>query len=258
MHLAQTSGIHSGRFKLIVAAHPQCPCTRATLNELQRLLCPHPGAGFCRSVLYDLPESEPELGCHRHIEAGLQKLRTVERFDDVGGLLAAKYGAHTSGETLLFDRNGHLLFHGGITGLRGHEGDNRGEDEILRALEGNASLAMQTPVFDCSLGNWSQRISACGSYRLQVSSLRALASTTNLEFRIKCSPDCSIYGDEDRLVQVMTNFLSNAIKFSPSSSRIEAEAQEQGSGQVRFSVRDYGGGIREERVSQIVQSAFNS
>ena len=37
-----------------------------------------------------------------------------------------RFGAETSGQTLLYDRDGRLLFSGGTTGSRGHDGDNAG------------------------------------------------------------------------------------------------------------------------------------
>ena len=49
--------------------------------------------------------------------------------------LDTKPWAITSGQTLLYDTKGHLVFSGGITGGRGHEGDNTGRESIEKYLQ---------------------------------------------------------------------------------------------------------------------------
>ncbi len=57
-------------------------------------------------------------------------------------------------------------------------------------------------------------------------------------------PDVTIRVDRDRFVQVMTNLLSNAAKFSAPGSAVDISAQSKGS-TVAISVRDRGPGIPE-------------
>jgi PAS domain S-box-containing protein len=57
-------------------------------------------------------------------------------------------------------------------------------------------------------------------------------------------PDARVRGDEIRLLQVMTNLLSNAAKYSPRDGVVEV-GLERGAGVVRVSVRDHGPGIPE-------------
>lgn len=54
--------------------------------------------------------------------------------------------------------------------------------------------------------------------------------------------DCYVDGDEARLMQVMANLLSNALKFSPEGKNVEIEVHSI-AGKVRISVRDRGIGI---------------
>jgi hypothetical protein len=70
---------------------------------------------------------------------------------DTGGTEASRFGAETSGHTLLFDQDGTLLFSGGITASRGHAGRNAGESAILAAVNGKPGERARTPVFGCSL-----------------------------------------------------------------------------------------------------------
>ena len=65
------------------------------------------------------------------------------------------------------------------------------------------------------------------------------------------SAECSIYSDRNRLHQVISNFVNNAIKFtSEGSIRIGYEVQEK---QVRFYVADTGIGIEQQQASHIFE-----
>lgn len=77
----------------------------------------------------------------------------VKMLSDVDGVEARRFGAETSGHTLLFDRNGHLLFNGGITHWRGHDGANAGERAIVSLINHQPAARSSTFVFGCSLGN---------------------------------------------------------------------------------------------------------
>jgi two-component system, chemotaxis family, CheB/CheR fusion protein len=54
---------------------------------------------------------------------------------------------------------------------------------------------------------------------------------------------CTVYGDKDRIGQVIINFISNAIKYSPNNNKIEVGIHAVGKNQVAVSVKDYGIGI---------------
>lgn len=66
-------------------------------------------------------------------------------------------------------------------------------------------------------------------------------------------PQCPpVHGDRDRLVQVLTNLISNAIKFSPEGGRVEVRAAAS-QGRVRFSVTDHGPGIAQVDIPRLFQ-----
>jgi signal transduction histidine kinase len=54
-----------------------------------------------------------------------------------------------------------------------------------------------------------------------------------------------VRGDSDRLIQVLSNLLFNAAKFSPEGSVVTVSAERHGEGWIRTSVRDRGIGIAE-------------
>jgi hypothetical protein len=75
----------------------------------------------------------------------------VHVISDERGAQARMFGALVSGQTLLYSATGSLLFSGGITGARGHEGDNPGRTVLTSMLTGQRADTVHTPVFGCYL-----------------------------------------------------------------------------------------------------------
>ncbi len=80
--------------------------------------------------------------------------------------------------------------------------------------------------------------------------LDGFAREAGVRLRLHESPEFEIIGDSDRLIQVFTNLVSNAVKFTPRDAEVEVSAHEDGDG-VRVSVRDRGPGISKEFASRI-------
>lgn len=59
-----------------------------------------------------------------------------------------------------------------------------------------------------------------------------------------------VNADRDRIAQVITNFLTNAIKYSPESDRVDVSIKSRGD-EVRVSVHDYGIGIGSEERQKV-------
>jgi hypothetical protein len=70
---------------------------------------------------------------------------------DPDGQKSRAFGSETSGHVLLYDPAGELVFSGGVTAARAHEGDNRGRDAIRNFTNEGSILEKQTPVFGCAL-----------------------------------------------------------------------------------------------------------
>ena len=64
--------------------------------------------------------------------------------------------------------------------------------------------------------------------------------------------ELTVMADEERLMQVMTNLVSNAIKFSPKDDAVRILVH-GGDTHVRIEVRDHGPGIPEEFRSRMFQ-----
>lgn len=83
------------------------------------------------------------------------------------------------------------------------------------------------------------------------SNMSRLATSRSIVIVTKSNSDY-VVADEDRIYQVLENFLANAIKFSPDGGKIVIEALSAGGG-VRFEVRDSGVGISEDKREVIFE-----
>ena len=83
---------------------------------------------------------------------------------------------------------------------------------------------------------------------------QAAAMEKNILLRpLKPAQDTRIYGDYNRLVQVLNNLLSNAIKFTPRGGEIELRVftPRVMSPHIGISVKDTGPGIRVEDLERV-------
>jgi hypothetical protein len=144
--------LDANRATLVMFAHPKCPCTRASVGELNRLLAQCPGR-VATHVLFFAPEHGASDWAQSDLWKSVAAIPGVAVEIDRDGKRAQRFGAETSGHVVLYNSRGELLFEGGITAGRGHAGDNAGANSIVSLLLANETSAPQTPVFGCSLLN---------------------------------------------------------------------------------------------------------
>lgn len=145
---------------LVMVAHPQCPCTRASMGELAQVMA-HAQGKVHAYVLFFTPRESGADWQNSDLRKSAAQIPGVTVLSDVDGAEAQRFGAETSGHTFLFDPSGRLLFNGGITASRGHAGDNAGESSLLSLIDNHASTFRQTFVFGCSLKNHSSDKAKC-------------------------------------------------------------------------------------------------
>lgn len=139
-----------GRANLVFLAHPRCPCTRAGIGELSRLMARCQGL-VTAHVLFYRPQGSPKGWGHTDSWDAAAAIPGVRVGDDEGGAEAARFGGATSGHALLYGRDGRLLFSGGITTARGHAGDNPGRDAVVSFLTAGKADRASHPVFGCPI-----------------------------------------------------------------------------------------------------------
>ena len=140
------------RPQLLVFAHPRCPCTRATLRELARLTTSASGRLDVR-VHFFVPRDATAEWRETDLWELARRIPNVLASPDPGGRLAAQFGVATSGQVLLFDRDGQLVFAGGLTPMRGHEGDSTGSAAIRAFLDAGRPHRADSPVYGCALSD---------------------------------------------------------------------------------------------------------
>lgn len=121
---------------LVIFIHPECPCSRASMTELREVVR---RTHVVPRVVYiggDGPDVSDIPGA----------VRIVDRDGDE----ARRFGATTSGHVVVYRADGTLAFAGGITGIRGHAGDNRGRRSAIAAVTGEDHDADHA-VFGCGL-----------------------------------------------------------------------------------------------------------
>ena len=75
--------------------------------------------------------------------------------------------------------------------------------------------------------------------------------TVDLVFE-KYMPDCHIYTDKNRFMQVITNFINNALKFTKQGT-IALGYEQTAPHEIKFYVRDTGVGIPQEKIDSIFE-----
>jgi len=140
----------SARPQLLLFAHPRCPCTRASVAELARIMGRFHDRLDARVLVVQPPGADD-----RFADSALREragtIPGVKVSVDRDGVEARRFGAVASGTVLLYDGSGRLLFHGGITSARGHEGQSFGQQRIASLLTTGRADSDQAPVFGCVL-----------------------------------------------------------------------------------------------------------
>jgi hypothetical protein len=142
----------SGEPVLLMLLHPKCPCSRASVQELEKMMTNLQGrvrvyALFVRPEGFSSKDLKSALW--RHAE----KIPGVTAVADDARAEVRLFGASLSGETFLYGANGNLVFHGGLTAGRGHEGPNAGQKAVVDFLRDGKTPLTKTFAFGCSL--WS-------------------------------------------------------------------------------------------------------
>jgi hypothetical protein len=142
----------SGQATLVMLAHPQCPCTRASIGELAAIMA-HCQGRLNAYVLFLKPENSAENWEKTDLWSSAARIPGVTVVSDPNGEQARLFKAATSGQTVLYGLSGQLLFRGGITASRGHSGDNAGRSAIVSIINSELPDVTETNVFGCPLFN---------------------------------------------------------------------------------------------------------
>jgi len=110
------------------------------------------------------------------------------------------------------------------------------------------------------------RIAEVQPHQLIEHSLKMLESTADqksIKLAVELDPALTgvpIIADEDRMIQVLSNLIGNAIKFSPKGSQVTIRAKQSPpeGGSIRFEVEDQGPGIPKEQHDLVFRRFWQS
>lgn len=140
-----------GQPTLIMFAHPKCPCTRASLEEFAQVIGNGSGSAFEAQVWFIKPAGTDSDWTNTSLYRQASSIPGVSVHCDEDGTETARFHVETSGQTVLYNASGKLLFHGGITISRGHAGDNPAQEELVRLLRYGSAIPSRTQVYGCPL-----------------------------------------------------------------------------------------------------------
>jgi len=146
---ASTLSRPAGAWTLVTLIHPQCSCSRATIEELRAILEKAPPSVRALVLVYR-PSDFPAGWENTEVVQAAYRLPRTHVVIDLDARETRLFGGFTSGQTFLYDGAGQLRFSGGVTALRGHAGLNRGVADVVRIAKSGVGNASH-PVFGCAI-----------------------------------------------------------------------------------------------------------
>ena len=138
-----------GRPNLLMAVHPKCPCTRASLTTLAAILGQSTTVVSVRLLVFRSATAAGNAGEPPIFSA--VELPGEVRVDDPGGVEAKRFGLATSGRTIVFDAAGLRQFAGGLNPARGRSEISDGGEAVPALFQGDEALRDVAEVFGCAL-----------------------------------------------------------------------------------------------------------
>jgi PAS domain S-box-containing protein len=97
-----------------------------------------------------------------------------------------------------------------------------------------------------------QPVEAIDLLRRAADTAHTTAAQLHIGLRVETQP-ALVLADEDRIVQVLNELVTNALKFSPAETTIRLTAQPFGTSEVCFGVEDEGSGIAPDKLERIFE-----
>jgi len=120
-------------------------------------------------------------------------------------------------------------------------------DRLIRLINDILDLRkLEAGKLDLKLQSWDAR----ELVHATVSGISSMADASSVSIEVEGELDCKVRCDRDRFIQVLTNLVSNAIKFSPADNKVIVRG-EQLYKTMRFAVVDRGPGIPEDQAPKL-------
>ena len=148
----------------------------------------------------------------------------------------------------------------GFSSLLAETDDREERQEYIKIVETNNELLLQlvSDILDLSKIESGTLDFVRSDLDVNESCMKIIKSmemkvpeTVDLVFE-KYMPDCHIYTDKNRFMQVITNFINNALKFTKQGT-IALGYEQTAPHEIKFYVRDTGFGIPKEKIDSIFE-----
>ena len=150
-HWPRASGLQMGKeLTLVMFLHPHCPCSKASITQLEKVMKAGGGA-ITAWVVFTKPVGAEPGWEQSELGKSAESIPDVLLYVDDVAVETRLFGPVTSGHVLVYDPAGRLVFSGGLTPGRGEAGASASVDRLLQAVQGGAEQSVQTPVFGCPL-----------------------------------------------------------------------------------------------------------
>lgn len=137
----------SGKPLFLVFIHPKCSCSHATYIELKKLKPYLQGVEV--KVIFNLFDQQSTDWSKTDLWEKFSSLPDVEMVIDSKSRETKIYQVTTSGHAFLYDEKLRLVFSGGLTPSRGHEGQTNGQIFVKSWLKNRSSQSFIEKVFGC-------------------------------------------------------------------------------------------------------------
>ena len=81
-------------------------------------------------------------------------------------------------------------------------------------------------------------------------------SNKDIQIQLDHELECEVNADKDRLGQVIINLVTNALKYSPESNKVNIKIYEAEPGHVAVSIKDFGIGIKKSELGNIFKRFY--
>jgi len=106
------------------------------------------------------------------------------------------------------------------------------------------------------IGLQAERVSLGGLVHEVLETLRPIAAEKSIELAVTLEPSVLVWADRDKVTQILTNLIGNAIKFTPVHGNVKVSSMSKGDGYIRLSVSDTGPGILADEHERIFNKFY--
>ena len=130
------------------------------------------------------------------------------------------------------------------------------KDDAQRLLKITSELLNMTQVESGTIQLNKMRTSVNEMIEYAVNAVKSAAEQKNIQFEIKSADETNVLADKEKTAWVITNLLSNAIRYADENSVIKIEATENADNKIEIAVTDEGQGILPEYIDKIFDRYF--